>query len=162
MQSKRAPTSTMGGETQLSEVSWTHMMMADASSCFAAVKVGRRPTLSFLSFSRLLRWTWWTGCIIRSFHQNCCRWFSRSTSLVQEANSSLCWKLAVCDNQSPRRQASVKVFNQSWGCNPVSKRIIFGKASLRRRLMLCKPWWDLVRKLQYGRVKGKRRLFRFS
>ena len=46
-------------------ISDPHMMMADASSCLAAVKVGRRPTLSFLSFSRSLRWTWWTGCIIR-------------------------------------------------------------------------------------------------
>ena len=87
-------------------ISDPHMMMADASSCFAAVEVGRRPTLSFLSFSRSLRWTWWTGCIIRmeSFFS------SKLLSLVflfhQEANSSLCWKLAVCDNPSPRRQAS--------------------------------------------------------
>ena len=95
-----------------------------------------------------------------SFHQNCCRWFSCSTRRPT-APSVESWQSVIIRVQEDKHLLS-QSFQPILGMQSRHKTDHFGKASLRRRLMLCKPWWDLVRRLQYGRVKGKRRLFRFS
>ena len=164
MQPKRAPTSTMGGETQLSEVSQTHTwwwrMQAAASR--PSKLDGAQLSAFFLSLARSggrgeqVASSGWKV----SFHQNCCRWFSCSTRRPT-APSVESWQSVIIRVQEDKHLLS-QSFQPILGMQSRHKTDHFGKASLRRRLMLCKPWWDLVRRLQYGRVKGKRRLFRFS
>ena len=98
--------------TRSNSLRYLASMMADASSCFAAVRFGRRPSISFLSLFLTLSFT--QVVLIRlhhqhwkfSFHQDCQSWYSCSTG--PGASSVVSWQSLIIPG---RKAKSLFIFS---------------------------------------------------
>ena len=113
--------------TRSNSLKYLASMMADASSCFAAVRFGRRPSISFLSLFLTLSFT--QVVLIRlhhqhwkfSFHQDCQSWYSCSTG--PGASSVVSWQSLII----PGRKAKISLYFLSTNFRTIFPKISEGE-----------------------------------